>query len=402
MFEKDGPLAGVRVLSFGSFIAGSTVAVLLAELGAEVAKIEPFDRPEVVRTPAFILGPPVVEPSGAPNTIMYGTQVRGVRSLSIDLTKTEARPIFHQLARQADVIIENFAGSTLARWSCGYEDLLVENPRLVWLSMSGYGRTGPRAGYLAYAGNICGYSGLSSAWGYSHGSHSDFITAATSAVAILAGLAQVAKTEGSVYLDVAQIDAMASLLAPVLLDPLVNGREYEPHQNTVPGSWFSGVYQCLGQDAWVAIDLPNRDDWAALCRFLGRDDLEAQTLDEAASHRNELEAAFLVWLVERTSHSAAHLLQKAGIPAVPVQDSEDVWRDPQLRSREFLIPLDQPDYGEVHYPQSTFRLSRTPGRLRFSGPRLGEHTYETLRDWLGLPDSQLDWLESTGAIFQAP
>ncbi len=402
MSDEKAPFDGLRVLSFGSFVMGGTVGVLLAELGAEVVKIEPLERPEVVRTPAFTLGPPVVEPSGAPNTVMYGTLNRGSRSLSIDLAKPSARPIFYDLVRRADVIVENFGGGTLARWGCAYEDVLAYNPRLVWLSLSGYGRTGPRAGYLAYASNIAGYTGLTSAWGYSHGTQTDYVTAATGALAAVAGLAESKQTGQAVYIDLAQIEAMTPLLAPVLLDPLVNGQEYEARANWVPGSWFTGVYQCLGHDAWLAIELEDGDDWAALCRFLDRPDLHADTPEQAATLEGDLETAILLWVVERTTHTAAHLLQKAGIPAVPVQDSEDIWRDPQLRSRDFMVPIEQVDFGVVNYPQSTQRLSRTPGRLRASGPRLGEHTHQILREWLGTSEDELRMWESSGAIFQAP
>jgi crotonobetainyl-CoA:carnitine CoA-transferase CaiB-like acyl-CoA transferase len=218
----------------------------------------------------------------------------------------------------------------------------------------------------------------------------------------MGGLAHVAQSGEAIYLDVAQIDAMASPLAPILLDPLVNGDEYHGRPNDVPGSWFSGTYQCLGQDAWIAIDLEGRDGWRALCRFLDREDLQVETAQEASARREELEIAFVVWVLERTSHSAAHLLQKAGIPAVPVQDIEDLWHDPQLRSRECIVAMDQPDYGVVHYPQSAFRLSRTPGRLTSSGPRLGEHTYQILSDWMGgLDPARFAELQSLGAVFQA-
>src|SRR5262249_4433618 len=128
----------------------------------------------------------------------------------------------------------------------------------------------------------------------------------------------------------------------------------------------------------------------------------ADTREEAAALAGDLETALLLWVVERTSHTAAHLLQKAGIPAAPVQDSEDIWRDPQLRSRDFMVPVEQIDFGVVNYPQSVQRLSQTPGRLRAPGPRLGEHTHRILREWLGTSDAELHAWEATGAIFQAP
>ncbi|MBW8825337.1 MAG: CoA transferase [Acidobacteria bacterium] len=396
------PLDGVRVLSFGTFVAGGTAGGHLAELGADVVKIEAFDRPEVLRLPSFAIGPTFTEQSGAPQTVMYGTLTRNVRNLSIDMRQEAARTLFHELVKGADVLIENFAGPTLARWGCSFEDLLVDNPRLVWVSLSGYGRTGPRANYLAYASNIAGYIGLTSAWGYSHGTQSDYVTGVTASLGAVGALAEVERTGAGVYVDVAQIDAMATLMAPLYAEPLNNGRDYERADNVVPGSWFTGVFQCLGHDAWLAIELEDHDDWSTLCRFLERPDLEVADQAEAGERSGELEVELLVWLAQYTNHTGAHLLQKAGLAASAVHDSEDIWRDPQLRVRGYHVRLDQPTYGVVTYPGPIQHLSRTPGRLDTAGAMLGEHTHEILREWVTVSDADLASLESTGAIFQAP
>jgi crotonobetainyl-CoA:carnitine CoA-transferase CaiB-like acyl-CoA transferase len=399
--EDAQALAGVRAISFGAFVAGNTSALLLAELGADVVKVEARARPEVLRTPAYAIGDTYTEPSGVTNTVMHGALSRSVRGLSIDLANPEARPLFHRLAGTADVVIENFGGSTLARWGCSFEDLVADNPRLVMLSLSGYGQTGPRTGYLAYASNICGYVGLTSAWGYSHGTHSDYITAATAGLAAVAALRQVAQTGQPIHLDVAQIDAMVGVMAPLLVDPLVNGKETSVAANAVPGSWLSGVFACLGHDRWVAIEVEDGEDWSRLCQFLDRPDLDAVDARAADYRRPELEAAVAEWTARVTPHTATHLLQKAGVAAGTVQDSEDIWRDPQLRSRGFMVPLEQPDFGVVNYPRSVHRLSRTPGRIRRPAPRLGQHSNEILREWLGVTDDELAGLAASGAIFDA-
>ena len=399
--QRHRPLDGIRVISFGAFVAGNTAGCLLAELGADVVKVEPRARPEVLRTPAYAIGPTFTEPSGVPQTIMYGTLSRGTRSLSMDLRTEAARPAFHELARRADVVVENVGGASLARWGCSFEDLVVDNPRLVWLSLSGYGRTGPAARYLAYAANISGYVGLTSLWGHAAGTLSDYVTAATGVVGTIAALAQVERTGAAVYVDAAQIDAMTQLMAPELLDPLVNGCDPPYEVNHVPGSWLSGAFPALGVDAWVAIEIEDAEDWSVLCHLLGRSDLE--TVDEAvaAGCRKEIETALVAWLAERSPHSATHLLQKAGLAAGAVQDAEDVWRDPQLRSRGFMVERYQPDYGVLQYPNSVQRLSRTAGHLDRAGPRLGQHTYEIMREWAGTGDAELEALTASGAIFQA-
>ncbi len=264
MSEHPGLLSGVRVLSFGTFVAGNSPATLLASLGADVAKLEAMKRPEVLRTPAYAIGEPVTEPSGAPNTVMYASLTRGLRNLSLDMSSPAARSLIHRLVGVSDVVIENFGGSVLERWGCSYEELLADRPNLVMLSLSGYGRTGPRANYLAYASTMASYIGLGSAWGYNHGTLSDYITAATGAVAAVAALIEARRAGAPAYLDVAQVDTMPPVLVELFAGPL-NGREDGPHPpNRVPGSWLSGVYSCTGTDQWLAVDIEDGEDWATL------------------------------------------------------------------------------------------------------------------------------------------
>src|SRR5262249_1983636 len=158
--------------------------------GADVVKIEARDRPEVLRTPAYAIGDWATEPSGTPNTVMYATLSRGTRNISLDLRSPDARPLFHRLVAAADVLIENFGADTRSGWGCAYDDLIKDSPSLVMLSLSAYGRTGPRAKYLGYASTMSSYIGLSAAWGFTHGTLTDYITAVTGATAVAEGLAR--------------------------------------------------------------------------------------------------------------------------------------------------------------------------------------------------------------------
>jgi crotonobetainyl-CoA:carnitine CoA-transferase CaiB-like acyl-CoA transferase len=186
--EHASALHDVKVISFGAFVAGNTAAKLFAEMGADVVKIEPRSRPEVPRTPPYAFAERTTEPSGVPNTVMYASLSRGMRSLSIDLQCAAAPPVFHRLVAQADIVIENFGGATLERWGYSYGDLTQDNPRLVMLALSGYGRTGPRAGYLGYGATLASYLRLTYAWRYSHGTLTDYIAAATGVVAAIAAI----------------------------------------------------------------------------------------------------------------------------------------------------------------------------------------------------------------------
>ncbi len=401
MSEERRALEGVKVLSFGAFVAGNTAAKLLAEMGADVVKIEPRSRPEVLRTPAYAIGQSATEPSGVPNTVMYATLSRGVRNLSMDLQVAEARATFKRLVSEAEILIENFAGDTLGRWGCAYEDLLPHNPRLVMLSLSGYGRRGPRAGYLAYASTICSYLGLGSAWGYTHGTLTDYVTAATGAVAAVAALHRARHTGEPAYVDLAQIDAMAPTLAELYAAPTKLGQEHVAGPNHVPGSWLSGIVQCQGFDAWLAYEIENDDDWERLCGLLQRPDLRARTPEASAGLQADMTAALHEWASPHTPFTAMKVMQKAGLAAAVVQTSEDVWRDPQLNVRRFGEVVAQPDLGEVTYPASAQRWTKTPGAFRVAPARLGQHTREVLREWIQIEDDDLKVLEARGAIFDA-
>lgn len=384
-------------MSFGAFVAGNTAAGLLAELGADVVKIEARSRPEFLRNGSYAYRHTYVEPSGVTNTMTLAGIARSARNLALDLATAEGREVFHRLVARADVVVENFAGSTLAKWGCAYEDLLADNPRLVMLSLSGYGHSGPRAGYLAYAASICGFIGLTDAWRYSHGTHSDWITGATGVLGTIAAVARARRTGEPTHLDVAQIDAMVGLMAPMLLDPLANGRTGgldQPEPNRVPGSRFSGVFPAKGHDEWLAIELEDDDDWDVMRQVIDRADLGP------GAGTAEIDVAVSEWVKARTAQSGMHLLQQEGLAVAAVQQSEDVWRDPQLRERGFAIRMDHPDIGLNTYAQSVYhRMAKTPGRMRRTMARLGEHTDEVLRQWLALDDESLQQLSDCDAIF---
>jgi crotonobetainyl-CoA:carnitine CoA-transferase CaiB-like acyl-CoA transferase len=399
--EPDGLLAGVRVLSFGAFVAGNSAACMLAALGADVVKVEARSRPEVLRTPAYAIGEAVTEPSGAPNTVMYATLTRGLRNLSLDMTQPAARALFHRLVSVTDVVVENFGGSVLDRWGCGYQELLRDKPDLVMLSLSGYGRQGPRANYLAYAATMASYIGLASSWGYTHGTLTDYVSAAAGALATVAALMDARERGTPRYIDLAQIDAMAPVLAELYAGPL-NGIEVEAWQaNRVPGSWLSGIYQCAGIDQWLAVDIEDGSDWNLLCELLDRPELRADDEQQARGLEPQLSDAVAGWAAGYSSYGGMHHLQRAGLAAAAVQDAEAVYRDLQLRFRGFAERVDQADLGPVLYSSSPQKWTTTPGVARVPPARLGEHTRDVLGRWLDLGDAEMDRLEAEGAIFSA-
>ncbi len=395
-----GILDGIRILSFGAFVAGNTCPLALAELGADVVKIESRERPEALRSYFSLDHPYLYEPSGIQTTVLFSGLARSMRSLSLDMKSDAGQILFRDLVTNCDVVVENFGPGQMDRWGCSFADLLEFNGQLVMLSISGYGRTGPRSSYRAYASNINNFLGLSSAWA-PDATHFDYVAGIQGAVAILGGLAEAQGSKRAVYIDLAQAESGAAVMAPLYLDSLGNGEPWRAQPNEVPGSLLSMVAKCLGDDAWVAIELEGEDDWNAICVTLERPDLSSDGRTLRPEDHEQLRSAITRWTAGLRPYQAAIKLQLAGIASCPVQDSEDLWRDPQLRSRGAIVELSHPDVGVVEFPNSPDRMSRTPGAVQRRGPRLGEHSVEVVRQWLNRTPEEIEKLMSEGAIWQA-
>jgi crotonobetainyl-CoA:carnitine CoA-transferase CaiB-like acyl-CoA transferase len=204
-----------------------------------------------------------------------------------------------------------------------------------------------------------------------------------------------------VFVDLAEAEAGASLMAPLYLEFLADGREWDAAPNEVPGALLSAVLRCQNDDEWMALELEDAEDWNVVCRYLSREDLVLDVGPVTAVGRASLLGALEDWTRSLTPLQAALRLQKRGLAAGPVQDSEDIWRDVQLRSRAAFVEVTHPDLGLVEYPASPGRLSRTPGHLRSRGPRLGEHTDAVLAEWAHLGEADIMQLQASGAVWQA-
>jgi crotonobetainyl-CoA:carnitine CoA-transferase CaiB-like acyl-CoA transferase len=389
------PLDGVRVLSLGEFVAGNFSAQILAALGAEVVKIESRSRPSNVRTQPFNDAPALaMEPSGATNTPMYASFSRGMLGVAVEMGSEEGRDVFRRLAAASDVVIENFSAGVMTKWGCSYDDLLIHNPRLVMLSLSGYGRTGPRATYLAYGSNIANFTGIGHVW-WTNPTYGDFLTATHAALAVLAARRHVAETGEGVFVDASQVEVVASMAASLYLGALVE--EAEP--GTEGAAPLQHVFSCTGDDRWAVADVTTLEEWNAVCDVVDRPELRSDSIDDACSRRAGLRAALDEWAAVRTTLSAAHLLSLAGVPAASVANTEESYHDPQLHHRHFPTFVDHPDLGVMSSPGTPYRLSVTPGGIDRVGPRVGQHTREVLQRWIDLSDADVDMLIAAGVAF---
>jgi crotonobetainyl-CoA:carnitine CoA-transferase CaiB-like acyl-CoA transferase len=370
----------------------------LAELGADVVKVESRERPEALRAYYSVDHPSLFEPSGIQTTVLFTSLTRSMCSLCLEMSTEIGRKLFKELVGQCDVVVENLGPGQMERWGCSFKDLIMYNPKLVMISISGFGRTGPRSGYRAYGSTIESFVGLISAW-VPDGTHFDFIAGIHGASAVIAALAQVESTGTGTYIDLAQSESGAAVMAPLYLDYLANKKPWHAGPNQVPGSLLSTVVRCAGHDAWMAIELEDAADWADLCGLLERSDLRLKSDWASDEERRQLQEAIQQWASELTPFQATFRLQHAGLAAGPVQNTEDLWRDAQLRTRGAIVEVTHPDVPVVELPNSPDRMSETPGRVRLRGPRLGEHSAEIVSTWLGLADEEVHELLKQGAIW---
>ncbi len=392
------PLEGVRVLSLGDFVAGNYSAQILAALGAEVVKVESRSRPSNVRTQPFNDAPTLaVEPSGATITPMYASFSRGMLGVAIEMGRDDGRAVFRRLAAVSDVVLENFGAGVMANWGCSYDDLRALNPQLVMVSLSGYGRTGPRASYLAYGSNIANFTGVGDVW-WTNPTYGDFLTAAHAASAVLAALRHVAEADEGVLVDASQVEVVASMAASLYLDVLVNGASIGASIDD-DVTVFRHVFTCVGDDRWAVVEATTLDEWNATCDVVERADLRADSADDVQPLRDELRDAIDEWAALRTTLSAAHLLALAGVPAASVANTEESYHDSNLHHRHFPTFVEHPDLGFVSNPGTPYRLSVTPGSIDRVGPRVGQHTREVLRRWVGMSDTEVDELVAASIAF---
>jgi crotonobetainyl-CoA:carnitine CoA-transferase CaiB-like acyl-CoA transferase len=400
----DGPLAGVRVLDMGISWAGPYAGMILADLGAEVIKLESTARIDILRwSGSFADGVRDPERSG-----YYGACNRGKKSITLNLKSERARELVRDLAAVSDVVIENFAPRVLPGLGLDFAVLAERNPQLVMASMSGFGSTGPERSYVSYGDHLTMASGFGASTGDPEDPYTkigtfygDPVGGMLAAMGILAALeARDREGSGGRWLDLAQLEGLVSLLAVPLLRTSI-GEPTERSAQRSPAMAPHGFYRCLGADRWVALAVRTDEEWRALRELLAGDgvDLPAgTTLADRKTAAAEVERVVGEWTATRSPWQVTAACQRLGIAAMPVLDSADLLRDVHLHERGHLQWLDRPITGPGPIPGVVFRLSGGASRVRSYAPLMGEHNEEIFLGLLGLPRDEFDDLVATGVI----
>ena len=385
------PLEGLRVLDISRALAGPYCTMMLGDLGADVLKVERPGRGDESRG----WGPPFVgEPYGPyPGESAYYMAInRSKRGLTVNLKSTAGQEIIKQLAAVSDVLVENYRTGTLDKMGLGYEHMQALNPRLVYCSISGYGRTGPyarRPGYdfiIQAEGGIMGITGPVEGPPYRVGvSIVDITTGMFASTAILAALRSRDLTGEGQLLDLSLLDSVAALLANVASNYLVGGvepsRMGNAHFNIAPYEVFRA------RDGWLALGALTARQWNLLCEVLGLtelvDDPRFATNQDRVINRAALDEALSETFVTRDVAEWLVKLQEAGIASGPINTIKDVFNHPQAQARNLKLEIEHPTAGMVGFPGFPYKMSQTPAELLRPPPMLSEHTEEVLTELLG-------------------
>lgn len=400
------PLENIRVLDITRALAGPYCTMMLGDLGAEVIKVEAPGSGDESRSwgPPFV-GLPYAQYPG--ESAYFIASNRNKKSITINLKNPEGKTIIRKLVESSDVFVENFRTGVLDKMGLGYADLQKLNPRLVYCSISGYGRNGPYADRPGYDAILQAEGGLMSITGPVDGVPSrvgipiiDITTGMFSATAILAALrARELNGEGQL-IDMSLFDTHLALLSNVASNYLVGGsppRRYgNAHPNLTPYEAFHA------RDRWLVLGAANDRQWEILCQVLGCseliDDTRFKTNGARLANRESLLDIISKILVTRDADDWLQQFGKAGLPCGPINSIPEVFNDPHTQARDLIINIDHPTAGSLKLTGFPYKFSKTPAEVHLPPPLLGEHTSEILIDLLGYSLEEVAFLKTQGAI----
>lgn len=404
-----GALSHIRVLDLSRILAGPWAGQILADLGADVIKVERPGSGDDTRG----WGPPWIKDGQGQDTSVaayYLCANRNKRSITVDITQPEGQDIVRRLAAQSDVVLENFKLGGLKQYGLDYDSLKTVNPRLVYCSITGFGQDGPYAPRAGYDFLIQGLGGLMSITGRPDGEPgagpmkvgvalTDILTGLYATNAVLAALAWREQSGEGQYIDMALLDVQVACLANQAMNYLATGsnprRMGNAHPSIVPYQDFPTA------DGHMILAIGNDGQFARFCEVAGRPELAADVRFATNRARVENRAELIPLLSEitatRTTAEWIGQLEARAVPCGPINGLAEVFSDPQVQARGLAVKMPHPEAGEVPLVASPIRLSKTPVEYRRAPPLVGEHTDEILAD-LGVDAAGIAGLRERGVV----
>jgi len=387
------------VLDLSRVLAGPYATMTLADLGAEVIKVERPGTGDDTRQ----WGPPWAGGESA----YYLAVNRNKKSINVNLKSKQGLQIIKDLAIKADILIENFRVGTMDKWGVGYDVLAKENPGLIYCTITGYGQTGPKRHQAGYDFVIQAEGGVMSIIGEVDGPPTkvgvaivDITTGMNAVIAILAAVHERQRSGLGQYLDIALLDSQVAWLANVGSNYLISGerpkRYANAHPNIVPYQPFAT------SDGWIAVAVGNDRQWRLLCEVAQWDDLAGDERFGTNPLRVENRQILIPILEQRFPQQGTDywykLLLEAGIPCGPINSIDQVYADPQVLARDMLVEMPHPTAESIKMTGSPLKLSRTPVQMNAHPPLLGQHTEDVLREYLDYSAEEIKGLRKSGVI----
>ena len=415
------PLDGIRVIDLSMWFAGPMASRLMADMGAEVIKIESLKHMDPWRGPVKLTPKakerfPVPIDAERPYNCgaAFNLQNRNKLGITLDIAKPKGKQLFKKLVKISDIVLENYSPRVMKKIELDYSVLKELNPQIIMMSMPALGRTGPDKDYVAFGHTIDCMSGMAYRTGYtgeepmlqSGLAYGDPISGMNAALACLMALNHRRKSGNGIHIELSQVEGLISFNADAIMNYTMNNRIQEKMGNRHPSIAPHGCYKCKGEDQWVTIAIPSDVAWKKFCEVTGntawiKDDRFSDSLNRYKNQK-ELDKLINEWTMNHDHYEIMHILQKDGIPSGPVLDAKELIEDPHLNERNFFETVSHPEAGTHPYIGMYAKLSKTPGSIRRPAPCLGEHNSYVYGDLLGLSDNKIDELKKEGIIGTDP
>jgi benzylsuccinate CoA-transferase BbsF subunit len=395
----NGPLDGMRIVSFDHVLAGPYGTTILAELGADLIKVESR---KGGMDPFRFFGTGE-DPNLSPRFLEFN---RNKRSFSVNLKHPKGPKVLHDLVAKADAVLDNYSVDVVGRIGLAYEDLRKVKPDIINLRMPGLGTTGPKRHFSTVGVNITAFTGITYLWNHpgvtnppigSQTVYPDYVSGVLCAIIIISGVLYRERQKRGAFIDLAQSEATAFMIGASLMEAAASGKDPEPTGNASLVAAPHDCYPCKGEDRWCAIAAENEEQWAALAGILGSEvakDARFKTMNDRLQHREALNAMISRWTESQDAFEIMDRLQRAGVPCGVVQTGEDLANDPQLKERGFIVAVDSPRLGRVVLPNFPLQFADAKLTRRWEFPVLGRDTEAVLRDVVGYSDEKIKELGS--------
>lgn len=406
------PLSGLRVLDLTAWWAGPLAAMIMADLGAEVIKVEAIQRPDGWRSTLtdFSLE------KWWESSPLFNAINRNKHGLTLNLNVPEGVDLFKQLVAKSDFVFENFSRRVMPKFGLDYQTLKEINPRIIMVSQTGFGQDGPWSDYVSFANVAESLTGIAHLTGHPDGPPcisgqmlGDTLSGVHGAHAALLALSERRRTGEGQYVDLSQLETNLPVVAEALAEQQLNQRSWSRNGNRNPHMAPHGCYPAQEDDQWLVIAVENEEQWQRLANCIAESgDGEWASDDNLASlvgrktREDELDAALSAWTGRHARDELVAQLRSLDIPAAPVLGPSEMLNEPHLQARGFFEQIDREPVGELPYPISPIRFSKSKFAVRKNAPALGEDNEYVLSTLLGLSRDEIDRLEREQITGTAP